>query len=53
MAASWVARQNVLGTDYPYPWTLLAVEHVLATPNLTDDERVAILRRDCFISACK
>jgi len=33
----------VLGTDYPYPWTSTAVEHVLETPGLTDAERAAIL----------
>jgi aminocarboxymuconate-semialdehyde decarboxylase len=33
----------VLGTDYPFPWTSTAVEHVLETPGLTDAERIAIL----------
>ena len=37
------AGQIVLGTDYPFPWTSTSVEHVLATPDLTDAERVAIL----------
>jgi aminocarboxymuconate-semialdehyde decarboxylase len=32
-----------LGTDYPYPWTSTPVEHVMATPGLSDAERVAIL----------
>jgi aminocarboxymuconate-semialdehyde decarboxylase len=35
--------QVVLGTDYPYPWTSTAVDHVLNTPELSDDDRVAIL----------
>ena len=35
--------QVVLGTDYPYPWTSTAVEHVLATPELSDADRAAIL----------
>ena len=35
--------QLVLGTDYPYPWTTTAVDHVLHTPGFTDDQRVAIL----------
>jgi aminocarboxymuconate-semialdehyde decarboxylase len=35
--------QIMLGTDYPYPWTTTSVDHVLATPELTDEERVAIL----------
>lgn len=32
-----------MGTDYPFPWTKTAVDHILATPGLSDDERVAIL----------
>src|SRR6266581_4217238 len=35
--------QVVLGTDFPYPWTKTAVDLVLATPGLSDDDRVAIL----------
>jgi aminocarboxymuconate-semialdehyde decarboxylase len=37
------ASQIVLGTDYPFPWTTTAVDHILNTPGLSDDERVAIL----------
>jgi aminocarboxymuconate-semialdehyde decarboxylase len=37
------ASQLVVGTDYPYPWTKTAVDEVLATPGLSDAERVAIL----------
>jgi aminocarboxymuconate-semialdehyde decarboxylase len=37
------ASQIVLGTDYPFPWTKTAVDHILATPGLSDAERVAIL----------
>ena len=37
------ASQIVLGTDYPYPWMSTAVEHVLATPGLSDADREAIL----------
>jgi aminocarboxymuconate-semialdehyde decarboxylase len=33
----------MLGTDYPYPWEDKAVDHVLNTPRLTDDERIATL----------
>ena len=33
----------VVGTDYPYPWTKTAVDHVLKTPGLSTAERVAIL----------
>ena len=32
-----------MGTDYPFPWTKTAVDHILATPGLSDAERVAIL----------
>ncbi len=35
--------QLVLGTDYPYPWTTTAVDHILATPDLSDAERAAML----------
>jgi len=37
------ANQIVLGTDYPFPWTKRAVDHILSTPGLSDGERVAIL----------
>jgi aminocarboxymuconate-semialdehyde decarboxylase len=37
------ASQIVMGTDYPYPWTKTAVDHILATPGLSDDERAALL----------
>src|SRR5438477_8212508 len=37
------ASQIVLGTDYPFPWTKTAVDHILGTPDLSDEERVAIL----------
>jgi predicted TIM-barrel fold metal-dependent hydrolase len=33
----------VLGTDYPFPWEETPVDHLLATPGLSDAERVAIL----------
>jgi aminocarboxymuconate-semialdehyde decarboxylase len=32
-----------LGTDYPYPWTNTPVDHVMATPDLSDADRTAIL----------
>ena len=35
--------QLVIGTDHPIPWNLHAVDHVLNTPGLTDEENVAIL----------
>lgn len=37
------ASQIVMGTDYPFPWTKTAVDHILSTPGLSDAERVAIL----------
>jgi aminocarboxymuconate-semialdehyde decarboxylase len=43
LAAETGATQLMLGTDYPYPWTRTAVDHVLETPGLTDDERISIL----------
>jgi len=33
----------VLGTDYPFPWTTTAVDHVLGTPGLSDADKAAIL----------
>jgi aminocarboxymuconate-semialdehyde decarboxylase len=37
------ASQIVLGTDYPFPWTKTAVDHILTTPSLSDADRIAIL----------
>jgi aminocarboxymuconate-semialdehyde decarboxylase len=37
------ASQIVVGTDYPYPWTKTAVDLVLNTPGLNDEQRMAIL----------
>jgi aminocarboxymuconate-semialdehyde decarboxylase len=37
------ASQIVMGTDYPFPWTTTSIDHILATPGLSDAERVAIL----------
>ncbi|MDP9096405.1 MAG: amidohydrolase, partial [Pseudomonadota bacterium] len=37
------SSQIVLGTDFPIPWELHPVDMVLATPSLSDAERVAIL----------
>src|SRR5207249_2081501 len=33
----------VIGTDFPYPWTKTAVDHVLGTPGLSDEQKIAIL----------
>jgi aminocarboxymuconate-semialdehyde decarboxylase len=35
--------QIVIGTDFPYPWTKTAVEHVMSTPGLSDEQKTAIL----------
>jgi aminocarboxymuconate-semialdehyde decarboxylase len=43
LVAETGASQIVIGTDYPFPWTKTAVDHILSTPGLTDDERVAML----------
>lgn len=43
LVAECGASQIVMGTDYPYPWTSTAVEHILETPRLRDAERAAIL----------
>jgi aminocarboxymuconate-semialdehyde decarboxylase len=43
LVAECGASQIVLGTDYPFPWTTTAVDHVLGTPGLTDTEKAAIL----------
>jgi aminocarboxymuconate-semialdehyde decarboxylase len=43
LAAQVGTSQLVMGTDYPFPWTRTAVEHILGTPELSDTERAAIL----------
>jgi aminocarboxymuconate-semialdehyde decarboxylase len=43
LVAETGVSQIVLGTDYPYPWTQTAVDHVLSTPELSDEDRIAIL----------
>lgn len=43
LAAEVGADRLMIGTDYPYPWTSTAVEHVLATPGFSDEEREAML----------
>ncbi|MBZ5698700.1 MAG: amidohydrolase family protein [Acidobacteriia bacterium] len=36
-------NQIGLGTDYPFPWSTTPVDHVFATPGLSDADRIAIL----------
>jgi aminocarboxymuconate-semialdehyde decarboxylase len=43
LAAEVGSDHIVMGTDYPYPWTSTSVDHILATPGLSDAERVAML----------
>jgi len=43
LVAETGSGQIVMGTDYPFPWTRTSVDHILGTPGLTDDERVAML----------
>jgi aminocarboxymuconate-semialdehyde decarboxylase len=43
LVAECGASQIVLGTDFPFPWTTTAVDHVLGTPGLSDVEKTAIL----------
>ena len=43
LAANVGSSQIMLGTDYPYPWEDKAVDHILNTPSLSDEERIAIL----------
>src|ERR1700751_1461055 len=32
-----------LGTDYPFPWNKVPVDHIMSIPGLSDDDRIAIL----------
>jgi aminocarboxymuconate-semialdehyde decarboxylase len=43
LVAETGSGQIVMGTDYPFPWTKTAVDHILNTPGLRDAERVAML----------
>ena len=43
LVAETGSSQIVIGTDYPFPWTKTAVDHILGTPGLSDAERVAML----------
>jgi aminocarboxymuconate-semialdehyde decarboxylase len=48
LVAECGASQIVMGTDYPFPWTKTAVDHILNTPGLRDAERAAILGGTAF-----
>jgi aminocarboxymuconate-semialdehyde decarboxylase len=43
LAANVGPSQIVLGTDYPYPWEDKSVDHIMNTPGLSDDEKIAML----------
>jgi aminocarboxymuconate-semialdehyde decarboxylase len=43
LVAETGADRLVLGTDFPYPWTTTAVDHILETPGLSDEDREAML----------
>jgi aminocarboxymuconate-semialdehyde decarboxylase len=43
LVAECGASQIMIGTDSPIPWVKSPVDHVLNTPDLSDDERIAIL----------
>jgi predicted TIM-barrel fold metal-dependent hydrolase len=45
LAAQVGAGQIVLGSDYPYPWQLSPVDHILASASLSDEEKADILGR--------
>jgi aminocarboxymuconate-semialdehyde decarboxylase len=33
----------VMGTDYPFPWTKTAVDHIMKQPGISDADRIAML----------
>jgi aminocarboxymuconate-semialdehyde decarboxylase len=35
--------QVMIGTDYPFPWNKVPVDHIMSIPGLSDDDRIAIL----------
>jgi aminocarboxymuconate-semialdehyde decarboxylase len=43
LAAETGPGQVLMGTDYPFPWTHTSVDHILETPGLTDDDKIAML----------
>jgi aminocarboxymuconate-semialdehyde decarboxylase len=43
LAAEVGTAQIMIGTDHPIPWEEDPVGHVMATPELNDDDRLAIL----------
>jgi aminocarboxymuconate-semialdehyde decarboxylase len=43
LVAGSCVSQIMMGTDYPYPWTTTAADHILNTPTLTNAGKQAIL----------
>jgi aminocarboxymuconate-semialdehyde decarboxylase len=43
LAAEVGADRIMMGTDFPYPWTERAVEHILETPGLNDADKQSML----------
>jgi aminocarboxymuconate-semialdehyde decarboxylase len=43
LVAQCGVSQIMIGTDFPYPWTATAVDHIMETPGLSAAEREAIL----------
>ena len=43
LAAEVGSSQIMIGTDHPIPWEEDPVTHVMNTPELSDDDRLAIL----------
>ena len=43
LAAETGPNQIIMGTDYPFPWTSTSVDHILATPGLSDADKIAML----------
>jgi aminocarboxymuconate-semialdehyde decarboxylase len=43
LVAECGASQIMMGTDWPFPWTTTAVDHILNTPGLTIEQRRAML----------
>ena len=41
LAAEVGSSQIMIGIDYSHPWEDKTVNHVMSTPSLTDDERIA------------
>src|SRR5262249_48520415 len=39
------SSQIVVGSDYPYPWQMAPVDHIFASPSLSDEEKADILGR--------